>query len=47
LLGLYKDVACEITIVEDGQSIKQHSGSGVLRVDPARGLSASNPTTPK
>jgi hypothetical protein len=42
LLGLYKDVACEITIVEDGQSIKQHSGSGVLRVDPARGLSASN-----
>ena len=36
LLGLYRDIGCELTLTEEGQPIKQHTGSGVLRVDPAR-----------
>ena len=36
LAGLYKDLACEVTVKENGQSIHQQTGSGVLRVDPAR-----------
>ena len=36
LAGLYKDVACEVIVVDNGQSIHQQTGSGVLRVDPAR-----------
>lgn len=37
LIGQYKDIYCEITIVEDGQQIRQQTGSGTLRIDPKRG----------
>jgi hypothetical protein len=40
LAGLYKDINCEVTVVEDGQRITQTTGSGILRIDPAR----SNPS---
>jgi hypothetical protein len=36
LAGLYKNITCEIAFTEDGQTVKQHSGSGVLRVDAPR-----------
>ena len=36
LAGLYKDVACDVAVTLNGQTIHQQSGSGVLRVDPAR-----------
>jgi hypothetical protein len=36
LAGLYKDIQCEVTVVEDGQSLRQVTGSSILRVDPAR-----------
>lgn len=37
LAGVYKDIVCEVTVAEKGETVKQQSGSGVLRVDPARG----------
>lgn len=37
LVGQYKEITAEIAIVENGQTIRQQSGSGVLRVDPSRG----------
>ncbi len=36
LAGLYKGIGCEIAFTEDGQTIRQQTGSGVLRVDAAR-----------
>jgi hypothetical protein len=36
LAGLYKDITCEVTVVEDGQTLHQNTGSTVLRVDPTR-----------
>jgi len=36
LAGLYKGIVGEIAFTEGGQTFKQHSGSGVLRVDEAR-----------
>jgi hypothetical protein len=42
LAGLYKDITCEVTVVKDGQTIHQQTGSGILRIDPARTISASN-----
>lgn len=36
LLGQYKDIACQITIEEQGQEITQESGNGVLRIDEER-----------
>ncbi len=36
LAGLYKGIACELTFTEAGETFKQKSGSGVLRVDEAR-----------
>jgi hypothetical protein len=36
LAGLYKGVTCEVAFSEAGQSIKQHTGSGILRVDAPR-----------
>ncbi|HKE21499.1 MAG TPA: PPC domain-containing protein [Bryobacteraceae bacterium] len=36
LAGLYKAISCEISITENGQTIKEHSGSGMLRVDQPR-----------
>ena len=36
LTGMYKEIACEITIQENGQTITQISGNGTLRVDVER-----------
>jgi hypothetical protein len=36
LAGLYKGVGCEIAFTEDGQTIRQQTGSGVLRIDAPR-----------
>jgi hypothetical protein len=33
LAGLYKGLTCEISFTQDGQTIHQRTGSGVLRVD--------------
>jgi hypothetical protein len=41
LAGLYKGIACEISFHEAGQVVKQHTGSGILRVDEARAMEAS------
>jgi len=35
LLGQYKELKCELTFREGGQEIRQRSGRGILRVDPA------------
>lgn len=35
LTGLYKDLTCELTLHESGQEIRQRTGKGTLRVDPA------------
>ncbi len=35
LLGQYKELTCEIVVREKGQEIRQRSGKGILRVDPA------------
>jgi hypothetical protein len=40
LLGMYREIACEVTVVEKGQPIHQQTGSGILRVDPARATTA-------
>ena len=37
LVGQAKEISAEITFTENGQSIRQQSGSGVLRIDPSRG----------
>lgn len=34
LLGPYRELSCEISLMESGQEIKQRLGRGVLRVDP-------------
>lgn len=34
LLGQYKEIGVELTFREEGQEIRQRTGSGVLRVDP-------------
>jgi hypothetical protein len=41
LVGLYKDIFCEVTVKENGQSVRQQTGSGVLRIDPARTVTAT------
>jgi hypothetical protein len=41
LLGMYKEIACEVTVVEKGQPIHQQTGSGILRVDPAKTTTAA------
>jgi len=33
LAGLYRGLTCEISFTQNGQTIRQRSGSGVLRVD--------------
>ena len=35
LLGQYSQIGCEITVHEGEQIIRQRSGNGILRVDPA------------
>jgi hypothetical protein len=41
LAGLFKDISCEVTVVEDGQALHQITGSGILRIDPARSTVAA------
>ncbi len=41
LVGLYKEIFCEVTLVENGQNVRQQSGAGVLRIDPTRGVKAA------
>ena len=41
LVGLYKEISCEVTVTANGQTVRQQTGSGVLRVDPARAVTAS------
>ncbi len=41
LAGLYKEITCEVTVKENGQLVKQQTGSGILRIDPARARSAT------
>jgi len=36
LAGLYKNIRCEVTFMENGQPLRQHTGSGILRVDAPR-----------
>jgi len=36
LTGLYRDIYCEALVQEKGQTIREESGSGMLRVDPER-----------
>jgi len=43
LLGQYKELACELVVREGGQEIRQRSGRGVLRVDPALGAGGAKP----
>ncbi len=33
LAGLYKGLTCEVTFTVEGQTIRQHTGAGILRVD--------------
>jgi hypothetical protein len=35
LLGQYKELTCEIVVRQAGQEIRQRTGKGILRVDPA------------
>jgi hypothetical protein len=44
LLGMYKEIACEVIVVDKGQPIHQQTGSGILRVDPAKTSVASAAT---
>jgi hypothetical protein len=41
LMGQYKELICEIVVKHEGQEIRQRSGKGILRVDPALVTSAS------
>jgi hypothetical protein len=36
LAGLYKGLSCEVALTVEGQTIRQHTGSGILRIDAAR-----------
>lgn len=36
LVGSYRDIFCEALVPDNGQMIREESGSGVLRVDPER-----------
>lgn len=37
LVGPYKDISADVAVPLNGQTIRQQSGGGILRVDPARG----------
>ena len=43
LLGQYKELTCEIVVREAGQEIRQRTGTGVLRVDPAVATTGRTP----
>jgi hypothetical protein len=40
LAGLYKGISCEVALTVEGQTIRQHTGSGVIRIDAAKTLEA-------
>jgi len=42
LAGLYKGVNCEVAISDAGQTVRQHTGSGVIRVDEAKGAAGGS-----
>lgn len=41
LTGSYQGMTLEVTVVEDGQAVKQLSGYGTLRIDAERGVKAA------
>jgi hypothetical protein len=41
LTGMSKGLTCEVALTVDGQTIRQHTGSGTIRVDAARAVEAS------
>ncbi len=43
LVGQYSGILCEVTVEENGQTIRQQAGTGVLRVDPKRGSIDAKP----
>ncbi len=43
LLGQYKELTCELVVNERGQEIRQRTGKGILRVDPALSNVAAKP----
>jgi len=45
LTGLYKGISCEVAFNESGQSIRQTTGSGLLRVDEKRSTAAADSGT--
>src|SRR5262249_24188339 len=40
LVGNYQGVVLDLTVIENGQPVRQLSGSGMLRVDAERGVAA-------
>jgi hypothetical protein len=41
LVGSYQGITLEVTVVEDGQSVRQLTGYGLLRIDAERGVKAA------
>ncbi len=37
IIGQYKDISCDVEIIDAGQTIRQQTGSGVIRVDEKKG----------
>lgn len=42
LTGGYQGITLEVTVIEDGQAVKQLSGYGTLRIDAERGVKAAS-----
>jgi hypothetical protein len=36
LVGQYRDIVCDVLVTDEGRTVQQQTGSGVLRVDPER-----------
>ncbi len=41
LLGTYQGVTLEVTVTDEGQAVRQLTGSGIIRVDAERGVKAA------
>jgi hypothetical protein len=41
LVGSYQGIAMDLTVIDDGQPVRQLSGSGTLRIDPPRGTKSA------
>ena len=41
LVGNYQGIVLDVTVIEDGQSVRQLSGYGMLRIDAERGSAGS------